>query len=112
MQNLVFTQLSVSEIRELLREELHAYFSEKENCRDEPEDFFDVLNIQEAADFLKLKKATVYALVSKSEIPYSKPSKRLYFSRQELTEWIKSNRRKTASEIRDAAGNYSPSPKR
>ena len=31
MQNLVFTQLSVSEVRQLIREELHSFFRDKRN---------------------------------------------------------------------------------
>lgn len=112
MQNLVFTQLSVSEIRGLFREELHTYFSEREYHSNEQLDSGEILTIQEAADFLKLKKATIYALVSKSEIPNSKQGKRLYFSKQELTDWIKSGRRKTAAEIRETVVNHSSKQKR
>jgi hypothetical protein len=40
--------------------------------------------------------------VSKNTIPFSKRpgSKRLWFSKQELTEWIKTGRKQTLSEIR------------
>ena len=64
-----------------------------------------LLTIQEAADFLDLSVATVYGYVHRQEIPVNKRGKRLYFSRQELTEWIKAGRKKTVSEIEAEAVN-------
>jgi excisionase family DNA binding protein len=58
-----------------------------------------LLTIEEAATLAHLSKATLYGLVSRSEIPCMKKGKRLYFSKQELTQWIKSGRKKTATEI-------------
>jgi excisionase family DNA binding protein len=58
-----------------------------------------LLTIQQAAELITLSVPTIYGLVSRSEIPVSKKGKRLYFSRQELTDWIKSGRKKTLSEI-------------
>ena len=59
----------------------------------------DLMNIQEAAKYLRLTVPTLYGHVSKSTIPVSKQGKRLYFSKKELTEWIKSGRKKTVAEI-------------
>lgn len=47
----------------------------------------DALNIDEASLFLGLSKQTIYKKVRNNEIPYSKPSKRLWFSKKELTEY-------------------------
>ena len=58
---------------------------------DQPEQF---LTIQEAADFLSLSVPTMYSKVSKGELPVMKRSKRLYFSRTELLEYIKGGRKK------------------
>ena len=60
----------------------------------------DLLNVSEAAEFLKISTAALYTKVSRSEIPFSKPGKRLYFNRAELQEWVKNGKRKTAQEIR------------
>lgn len=66
----------------------------------------ELLTIQQAADFLKLSVPTVYGLVSRSAIPVNKKSKRLYFSKQELTGWIKAGRKKTGAEIEAEAETY------
>jgi len=58
-----------------------------------------LLTIKETAKLLKVAVPTVYAYVSRCEIPHCKLKKRLYFSRKELTEWVKSGRKQTISEI-------------
>jgi len=58
-----------------------------------------LLTIQDAATLLHLSVPTLYGYVSKSIIPVSKQGKRLYFSKEELTDWVKAGRKKTISEI-------------
>lgn len=59
-----------------------------------------------AAKFLDCAVPTLYAYVQRKEIPVNKRGRRLYFSKQELTEWVKAGRKKTASEIKSEAGDY------
>ena len=66
----------------------------------------ELFNVQKTADFLSLSVATIYSLVSKRKIPYSKKGKRLYFARPELVAWIKEGRRKTTTEIEEQANEY------
>ena len=47
-----------------------------------------LLNIQNAADYLHLKKSYLYKLVSQGGIPHYKPRGRLYFLKEELDNWI------------------------
>lgn len=65
-----------------------------------------LLTIQEAANFLHLSVPTIYGYVSKNNIPFSKKGKRLYFSKQELTDWVKTGRKKTIAEISAEANTY------
>jgi len=65
-----------------------------------------LLTVEEAAKFLNLAPVSIYGKVNKREIPFMKLSKRLYFSRLELMEWIKSGRKKTVSEIEAEANQY------
>jgi len=92
------TQLrsDVSDIKRLLLE--------KSN---EPQQEADqLLTIQQAAELLNLSVPTLYGYVHRAEIPVCKRSHRLYFSKQELTDWIKAGRKKTASEISAEADQY------
>ena len=65
-----------------------------------------LMTIQEAAEFLDLCKPTIYGYVSRGEIPVSKRGKRLYFSKQELREWVTQGRRKTSTEIEKEADDF------
>ena len=58
----------------------------------------ELLTINQAAELISLTTPTLYGLVHKHAIPHSKKGKRLYFSKSELTDWIRSGRRKTISE--------------
>jgi excisionase family DNA binding protein len=60
----------------------------------------ELLNIEEAAEFLKVSVPALYTKVSRQEIPCNKPGKRLYFNRTDLKEWIRQGKRKTLNEIR------------
>lgn len=106
MENLIFTQLSIPEIRQLFRQELEAYFAiqtQRDTHQLESEQF---LTIQEAAQFLSLTVPTMYSKVSKGELPVMKRSKRLYFSRVELLEYLKDGRKKSNVEMEKEAKEY------
>jgi len=98
MENLVFTQLSIPEIKQLFRQELENYSAtNKQNSPAFPEED-QLLTIQQAAELLSLSVPTIYGLTSRSEIPGMKKGKRLYFSKKELIDWIKTGRKKTVAE--------------
>ncbi len=65
-----------------------------------------LLSIDEAAKFLNLKVPTIYSKVSRGELPVMKRSKRLYFSRNELMDYLKEGSRKSYSDIEKEAENY------
>ncbi len=65
-----------------------------------------LLTIKEAGEFLHLSIPTLYGYVSRSAIPVSKQGKRLYFSKKELTDWIKAGRKQTITEINAEAHTY------
>lgn len=65
-----------------------------------------LLTIQEASEFLSLTVPTMYSKVSKGELPVMKRSKRLYFSRTELLEYLKDGRKKSNAEIEQETKAY------
>ncbi|HCT71555.1 MAG TPA: DNA-binding protein [Bacteroidales bacterium] len=65
-----------------------------------------LLTVKEAAAFTRLSVPTIYALVSKGSLPVCKKNKRLYFSKSELLEWIRSGRKQTVSEIQAETDSY------
>lgn len=63
----------------------------------------DFLTVTQAANFLSVSVGTVYNMIYRNELPVMKRSKRCYFSRKELIDYLKSGRKKTASELADEA---------
>ena len=66
-----------------------------------------VLTVDEAARYMGIAKSTLYKMMMRREIPYSKPNGKVcFFDRQELEAWLMSNRVATSDEIRDKAQAY------
>lgn len=105
MENLVFTQLSIPEVRQLFRQELEAFFAAHTLNASQPETD-QIGGIDLACEMTGLARPTIYGLVAQAKIPHMKRGKLLYFSRQELTEWIRQGRRKTVSDAEREAEQY------
>ena len=106
MENVVFTQLSIPEIRQMFRQELETYFAtQKQGNTNQPEPE-QLLTVQQAAELLNLSVPTLYGYTQRAEIPVCKRGKRLYFSKQSLFEWIKDGRKKTLAETASEADTY------
>jgi excisionase family DNA binding protein len=67
-----------------------------ESATQSKEDEF--LTTEEAAKFLKIAVSTIYALNHKGELPVMKRGKRCYFSKHELSDYLRQGRSKTLRE--------------
>ena len=70
----------------------------------EPVDQF--LTVKETAKFLHLSVPTIYSKVSRRELPFIKRSKRLYFAKGDLEDYLKDGRVKTVREIEEEADQF------
>lgn len=96
MENVVFTQLSIPEVRQILRQELENYFTthkQEVSCQQESEEWVPT---EEAAKILKLTVRTVLKYARNGEIPSSKRARKLYFSKKDLNAWLQEGSRATA----------------
>jgi len=66
----------------------------------------ELLTVQDTAKFLSLSVPTIYTLISRGELPVMKRSKRCYFSKVELINYLKQGRKKTFAETASEADNY------
>jgi excisionase family DNA binding protein len=66
----------------------------------------EFLTVQDTAKFLSLSVPTVYGLISKGELPVIKRSKRCYFSKVDLINYLKQGRKKTNTEIEESSKEY------
>lgn len=63
-----------------------------------------LMSVEEAARFLNLAKSSLYQLTSRNEIPFVKRTRKLYFSRPDLENWLLEGKQKSKTEIeREAA---------
>ena len=74
--------------------------------QDEQSESDELLTVQDTAKFLSLSVPTVYTLISKGELPVMKRSKRCYFSKFELINYLKQGRKKTLAETASEAEAY------
>ena len=66
-----------------------------------------VLNFNEAAELTGFSKSYLYKMTSKGLIPHYKPTgKQIYFNREELEQWLLSNRQTTQQEAEKEALSY------
>ena len=78
---------SPEQIQQLIEDALRAKFeTEKQRFAEN-----DLMDVSQAANFLGISKKTLYEKTAKRKIPFHKPAgtKKLWFSRERLTEWIK-----------------------
>ena len=67
----------------------------------------EVLNFNEACEYLELSQSHLYKMTSTAAIPYYKPNgKKVYFKRIELEAWLLRNRTTSQDEIETLATDF------
>jgi excisionase family DNA binding protein len=66
----------------------------------------ELLTVDQAASLLGLAKQSIYGKLCRNELPAIKPagSKRVYFKKTDLLEYLEAGRKKTTSEINAEVG--------
>ena len=104
MSTQFLTNISEQEFKEFLKDALkEALAGELGAVKKQPPEIMDV---QQAADFLKLKIATLYEKTSRKLIPHFKKGNKLYFHLSQLQDWIQKGKVKTHDEIESEAKTY------
>ena len=101
MENLVFTQLSVPEIRQMFRQELETYFESNPQSNKTPttppaEQIFDVPLLSQ---YLGQAESTTYS--NMPNYPRRKMGKSWRFLKSEIDEWLKSQKVKSKAEMKE-----------
>ena len=67
----------------------------------------EVLTSEEVARYMGVSRSYLYKLTMRREIPHYKPRGKIcYFNRQEVEQWLQSNRVATDTEFNNQANNY------
>ena len=62
----------------------------------------ELLDVNQAAEHLKLQPSYIYSLIHQKKIPYYKPlGKRVYFNKLELNKWITKSKIKSVEEVEE-----------
>ena len=102
MENFILSPLSLEKLESLIFNQVYRAMSEFNPKSSDPVKE-ELLTIAHVADMLSVTVPTVYGYVHQRSIPCMKRRGRLYFSKMEILEWVKSSRRSTADEIKAEA---------
>lgn len=85
-----------------LQESVNLLLKEKQTIPQEENQWLSVEDLMKY-DPSKPAKATIYGWVHYKSIPFFKKGKRIFFRRDQIDEWLNSNRKQTAVEIEHTA---------
>lgn len=106
MEKTVLISLSVDDLQTLIIDCVNACLRHNKQEKHESLEPERLLTVTEAAEFLNLTVPTIYSKVSKNELPVMKRNNRLYFSTEELREYLKGGKRLTNEQIEEKANEY------
>jgi excisionase family DNA binding protein len=109
-QGIYLAGISKTELKDLLREVLLDTLKEgKESFSGAAS---NILDVKEAAAYVKLKVTTLYEKTSTKAIPHFKKGNKVYFRREELEAWLTEGKVKTVDDLQREAATYSLKRKR
>jgi excisionase family DNA binding protein len=111
MQAVTITQITPPELQTLIENSVKKIFENFTVLPAKPE-ADELLTVHQAAEFLSLSTPTLYSLISKGQVPVMKRSKRCYFLKQDLINYLKEGRKKSPAEIAAEATQYINQKKR
>lgn len=112
MESITITQITPPELQELIEVSVKRALGSQQLNGSVNAEADTYLSIDEVVPILKISKATIYSKCQRRELPYSKRGGRLYFSKNELNEYLKGGKRKSQSEIEEEAEDYVANKKR
>ena len=105
MKHSFLMSLDEGEFKTFLRDALKETL--KEVIEKSRPDTSEILNVTEAAAFLKLQISTLYEKTATRCVPHFKRGNRLYFNRKDLQEWLREGKVKTQQELQSEASTFS-----
>jgi predicted DNA-binding transcriptional regulator AlpA len=66
----------------------------------------EVFDMDQASDFIRFSKPTLYSYCQRHEIPHSKKGGKTFFFKSELIDWLKDGKQKTLKELSAEADYY------
>src|SRR5687768_14504794 len=98
------TSLSEEEFKHFLKQAISEILAGHQS--EKKEGLPEIMNIRQAAAYLKLKVNTLYEKTSQRLIPHFKKGGKLFFMREALLKWVEEGKVSTLSEIQTQAMSY------
>ncbi len=98
------TNLDEKEFKAFLKEAIREVLQEE--LTKQTETSSHILDVRQAAKFLRLQLTTLYEKTSRKLIPHFKKGNKLYFNLSDLQKWIMEGKVKTTGEIDGEAVTY------
>ncbi|MFY9311109.1 MAG: helix-turn-helix domain-containing protein [Bacteroidia bacterium] len=98
------TNLNEEEFKNFLKQALSEIMGER--ITHSKPDIPDIMDVKQAANFLRLQVTTLYEKTSQKIIPHFKKGNKLYFNRNELQAWVQEGKVKTTDELQSQAASY------
>lgn len=99
MSKIIIIAISKQEIQKLIEDSVQKTMNQILGSDETQSSVF--LDVDQAAKFLGIAKATLYGKCCKLLIPHFKKGKKLYFNKTELTDWLKSGKRRPIKDINE-----------
>ena len=109
MEKTVFISLPIEDLQTVIIDCVNSCLknNKQSSTQHQPEAEADeLLTVQDTAKFLSLSVPTIYGLISKGELPVMKRSKRCYFSKVVLFNYLRQGKKKTLAETASEAESY------
>ena len=89
---------------------IEQFIMEEANKEQAPKD--ELLTVPQAAEFLNLAKSSLYGLIHRKAIPNMKRGKKVYFSKEELINYLQGGTRLSLDQLKEERKNLSFTKKR
>ena len=106
MNDLILSPIPLTELEVLISKSVQAAFNDNTHPAKEAADINPFMGFDKACEFLDVAPRTLKGYIAAGTIPNMKKEGKVYFDREELTQWLRSGKRKTTSEIAAEATNY------
>lgn len=89
---MIIVQLDSEQLSSLVLNAVREALCEKSEPTEQERE--ELMTVQECSKYLSLSVPTIYTLISKGQLPVQKRSKRCYFFKSELNNYLKAGRKK------------------
>lgn len=99
MQNTIFATVPLDEFKQFIKACVREAMGDQRSDAQKRGNKEEVLEIQEAADYLRCSTSKLYGMTSRREIPFSKPAKKVLFKKSDLDKYITDSEKPSQGQI-------------